>query len=94
MTMDDFESEDSSRPDFRSRDSVLRHHDASAGSSGLPRGDSTASRAVQGEKIDLVVGIESRGFIFRLDCGRSHRRRFFADQEGGKLPSSCVRANL
>ena len=45
-----------------------------------------------GQKIDLVVGIESRGFIFGGAVADRIGAGFSPIRKAGKLPSSCVRA--
>ena len=52
-------------PDFpEARNSVLRRDDAAEGPRGLPHGGRRDGGAARARTIDLVVGIESRGFIF------------------------------
>src|SRR5438309_8849508 len=45
-----------------------------------------------GQGIDLVVGIESRGFIFGSAVADRIGAGFSPIRKAGKLPSSCVRA--
>ena len=46
----------------------------------------------EGQGIDLVVGIESRGFIFAAAVADRIGAGFSPVRKPGKLPSSCVRA--
>jgi adenine phosphoribosyltransferase len=46
----------------------------------------------QGKDIDLVVGIESRGFIFGAAVADRIGAGFSPVRKPGKLPSNCVRA--
>ena len=46
----------------------------------------------EGQGIDLVVGIESRGFIFGAAVADRIGAGFTPVRKPGKLPSSCVRA--
>jgi len=50
------------------------------------------ARPFTGQKIDLVVGIESRGFIFGAAVADRIGAGFSPIRKAGKLPSSCVRA--
>ena len=88
------QSEDSPRARLsESRDSVLRHHDAAAGPgriSGRGRQPVAALHTDQG--IDVVVGIESRGFIFGAAVADRIGAGFSPVRKPGKLPSTCVRA--
>jgi adenine phosphoribosyltransferase len=45
----------------------------------------------EGQGIDLVVGIESRGFIFGAAVADRIRAGFAPVRKPGKLPSTCVR---
>ena len=46
-----------------------------------------------GEQIDVVVGIESRGFIFGAAIADRMKAGFAPVRKPGKLPSTCVRAS-
>ena len=46
-----------------------------------------------GKGIDLVVGIESRGFIFGAPVADRIGAGFVPVRKSGKLPSACVRAS-
>ena len=46
----------------------------------------------EGKGIDLVVGVESRGFIFGAAVADRLRAGFAPVRKPGKLPSTCVRA--
>ena len=47
----------------------------------------------QDQKIDLVVGIESRGFIFGAPVADRLGAGFAPVRKPGKLPAACVREN-
>jgi hypothetical protein len=47
----------------------------------LPRGDRSFSRALPAQKIDKVVCIDARGFLFRVGGRVSARDWFGADPE-------------
>src|SRR5438552_16421791 len=46
----------------------------------------------EGQSIDIVVGIESRGFIFGSAVADRLGAGFIPVRKPGKLPSTCVRA--
>src|SRR6266566_8916513 len=50
------------------------------------------STPFDGRGIDIVVGIESRGFIFGATVADRIGAGFTPVRKPGKLPSSCVRA--
>jgi adenine phosphoribosyltransferase len=51
------------------------------------------ARPFTDQKIDLVVGIESRGFIFGAAVADRIGAGFSPIRKPGKLPSTCVRAS-
>ena len=81
-------------PDFpEGRDPVLRHHDAVAGRRRGSARRSTACRIpFKDQGIDIVVGIESRGFIFGSAVADRIGAGFTPVRKPGKLPSTTVRA--
>ncbi len=93
-TMDQLKKKIRHVPDFpKPRDSVLRHHDAAAGSGGVSRRDrQPRRRRFKGKGIDIVVGIESRGFIFGAAVADRIGAGFSPVRKPGKLPSMTVRA--
>ena len=80
------QEQDPQRPRFsEGRHPLLRHHHAAAGPGRASARRSTASpRRSSDQGIDLVVGIESRGFIFGVGGRRSDWRRLLAGAQAGQ----------
>ena len=92
-TMDHLKADDSPRPRLpEGGHSVLRHHHAAAGSRWVPRRDRQPAAPFRDQGIDLVVGIESRGFIFGAAVADRIGAGFSPVRKPGKLPSTTVRA--
>jgi adenine phosphoribosyltransferase len=61
-------------------------------SSGFQNAIDSLATPFEGQGIDLVVGVESRGFIFGATVADRLRAGFSPVRKVGKLPSTCVRA--
>ena len=59
-------------------------------SRGVQRGDRPHGRAVGGDQIDLVVGMESRGFIFAAPLAYKLGAGFVPVRKLGKLPADTI----
>src|SRR5918911_809237 len=93
MTMDDLKTKIRHVPDFPKAgilfyDITTLLQDAA----GLHAAIDSLSMPFQDQGIDLVVGIESRGFIFGAAVADRIGAGFSPVRKPGKLPSKCVRA--
>ena len=93
MTMDDLKAKIRHVPDFPKAgilfyDITTLLQDAA----GLRAAIDSLSTPFKDQGIDLVVGIESRGFIFGAAVADRIGAGFSPVRKPGKLPSSCVRA--
>ena len=93
MTTDDLKSRIRQVPDFPK--AGILFYDITTllqDPSGLRAAIDAIARPFDGQGIDLVVGIESRGFIFGAAVADRIGAGFSPVRKPGKLPSSCVRA--
>jgi adenine phosphoribosyltransferase len=67
----------------------LRHHDASKRPARIQRNDWRAGRAFQ-RRIETVIGVESRGFIFAAPLAYHLNAGFVPVRKPKKLPAECV----
>jgi adenine phosphoribosyltransferase len=93
MTMDDLKAKIRHVPDFPKAgilfyDITTLLQDAA----GFRAAIDSLSLPFQDQAIDLVVGIESRGFIFGAAVADRIGAGFSPVRKPGKLPSTCVRA--
>ena len=93
MTSDDLKSKIRHVPDFPK--AGILFYDITTllqDPAGLRAAIDGISLPFEGQGIDLVVGIESRGFIFAAAVADRIGAGFSPVRKPGKLPSSCVRA--
>jgi len=93
MTMDDLKAKIRHVPDFP-KPGILFYDITTLlqDPAGFHAAIDSLARPFTGQKIDLVVGIESRGFIFGSVVADRIGAGFSPIRKAGKLPSSCVRA--
>jgi len=94
MTSDDLKSKIRHVPDFPK--AGILFYDITTllqDPSGLRAAIDGVARPFDGQGIDIVVGIESRGFIFGAAVADRIGAGFSPVRKPGKLPSSCVRAS-
>ena len=93
MTMDDLKAKIRHVPDFP-KPGILFYDITTLlqDPAGFHAAIDSLARPFTGQKIDLVVGIESRGFIFGSAVADRIGAGFSPIRKAGKLPSSCVRA--
>ena len=93
MTMDDLKAKIRHVPDFP-KPGILFYDITTLlqDPAGFHAAIDSLARPFTGQKIDLVVGIESRGFIFGSTVADRIGAGFLPIRKAGKLPSSCVRA--
>ena len=93
MTSDDLKSKIRHVPDFPK--AGILFYDITTllqDPAGLRAAIDGISLPFEGQGIDLVVGIESRGFIFAAAVADRIGAGFSPVRKPGKLPSACVRA--
>ena len=93
MTIDDLKSKIRHVPDFP-RAGILFYDITTLlqDPAGLRTAIDGVSLPFKDQEIDLVVGVESRGFIFGAAVADRIGAGFSPVRKPGKLPSSCVRA--
>jgi len=93
MTMDDLKAKIRHVPDFP-KPGILFYDITTLlqDPAGFHAAIDSLARPFTGQKIDLVAGIESRGFIFGSTVADRIGAGFSPIRKAGKLPSSCVRA--
>ena len=93
MTIDDLKSKIRHVPDFP-RAGILFYDITTLlqDPAGLRTAIDGVSLPFKNQEIDLVVGVESRGFIFGAAVADRIGAGFSPVRKPGKLPSSCVRA--
>ena len=77
-------------PDFPSRGSSSTTSPPSCGRRCVPEVIDRMAEAVKGERIDLVVGMESRGFIFAAPMAYRLGAGFVPVRKLGKLPAETI----
>ena len=93
MTMDDLKTKIRQVPDFP-KPGILFYDITTLlqDPAGFHTAIDSLARPFSGQNIDLVVGIESRGFIFGSAVADRIGAGFSPIRKAGKLPSTCVRA--